>query len=235
MADVGQTLYELQQTDLAIGNNDKRLKAIALALANQQPVKKAQATVAKAEAYLKPLQTDLRDLELQVQTNKQKQKSSEQRLYSGTVSNPKELQDIENNIASLKRWQDELEDKMLELMLAIEEGQERLNAANQQLEQALKTSETTHKELLDEKQTLESENKSLKTERNSLVSDVDADALRLYEQLAPRMAQRPVAMLTKDNTCSICGVQQTSIHAQEIRRTAELSRCANCNRILIAP
>lgn len=234
MTDVGNSLYQLQQTDLAIRRKNERLKEISLELANQERVLKAQRAVDDAENHLKPLQKELRGLDLQVQATKQKQKSSEQRLYSGTVSNPKELQDIEQSIAALKRWQNELEDKMLELMLEVDAATETLEDAQRRLNVVLEESESNNKDLLSEKVVLESELESLKTERKTFVEDIEREYLTLYENLSPKMAFRPIATLTDDASCSICGVKQTNVHAQDIRRSGDLLRCANCNRILIA-
>ena len=52
--------------------------------------------------------------------------------------------------------------------------------------------------------------------------------------MKPQMAFRPISVLSPEGHCTICGVQQINTHAQAIRRSDELMRCANCNRILIA-
>lgn len=234
MTDVGEKLYKLQQIDLSLRKNEKRLQAIDAELSNHVPVQKAKKVLAAAESKLKPLQNDLRDLELQVQSTKEKRDSSEKRLYGGTVSNPKELQDIEQNIAALKRWQAELEDKQLELMVGIEAAEESLNIAHEKLKQVIAEAATSNTDLLAEKENLEAETNDLNAERETVRLQLELADLNLYEELLPKMAFHPIATLTDDRMCSICGVQQTSLHVQAIRQRDELLRCANCNRILIA-
>jgi len=234
MVEIGKTLYELQQIDLTLRKNHKRLQEIEAELANHAPVQKAKKRVALAEEKLKPLQTELKDLELQVQSTKQKRDASETRLYSGTVSNPKELQDIEQNIASLKRWQSELEDKQLDFMMSIESAEEILSEARGNLDKVMNEAAASNTDLLSEKEILETDLTDLNADRDNIRSQLGDENLNLYNEMQPKMAFRPIAALTDERNCSICGVQQTSLHAQQIQQSDELLRCASCNRILIA-
>lgn len=234
MTNTGKTLYELQGVDLSLRKHRKRLSEITIELDNHAPVRKARRIVEMAEAIVKPLQTDLRDLELQVQTTAQKREASEKRLYSGAVSNPKELQDIEQNIASLKRRSGELEDRQLELMLEIETAEDRLTSANNNLQTVIEEAAASNQDLLSEKDRLESEIASLKAQRDTITAGLEQSQLDLYTEMQSKMAFRPIATLDDEQTCSICGVQQTTVHAQAIRQSDELMRCTSCKRILIA-
>lgn len=234
MSKIGKTLYKLQQIELDLQKNKARLGEIEILLANDKPVQRAQKLLEEAETTLKPIQVSLRDLELQVQTTKQKRESSEKRLYSGTVSNSKELQELEQNIDSLKRWQSELEDKQLELMLEIEDANTILDEAQSNLDSVLVQSASNNQELLSEKRRLESAVETLTQSRLDVVSQVDEADIALYEKMKPQMASRPVSTLSSEGNCAICGVLQINTHAQAIRRSDEIMRCANCNRILIA-
>ncbi|MGJ3238502.1 MAG: zinc ribbon domain-containing protein [Anaerolineae bacterium] len=234
MTHVGKTLYDLQQIDLTLRKNEDRLDAIRTELAHHQPVKRAQRRVDSLEVKRKPLQTELRDLELQSQATKQKRESSEQRLYSGAVSNPKELQDIEQNIEALKRWQSELDEKQLELMMRIEAIDADLAQAQATLDDVTEQAAINNQDLLAERQRLISESEALRADRDEVITQLTQDHVALYQQMQSNTAFRPIAILNDDYTCSICGVQQTRIHAQHIRQSSNLERCANCNRILIA-
>lgn len=234
MTNVGKTLFKLQQIDLTLRKNKSRLDEIQQLLANDASVKKAQKLLEQAENVLKPLKLSLRDLELQVQSTKQKREASENRLYSGNVTNPKELQEIEQNIASLKRWQSELEDKQLELMLEVEDADASFEHAQENLDVVSTEAASNNQELLAEKQSLEADTKMLRENRVEVVSELDEVDVALYEKMKTQMAFRPISVLSPEGHCTICGVQQINTHAQAIRRSDELMRCANCNRILIA-
>src|SRR5690349_11413307 len=95
-------LYHLQEIDLQITQAQKRLTEIATALADNQVLNDAQNQVQAAQTTLTPLQTKARNLELDIQSNTEKIRVTDEHLYSGRVRNPKELQDMQQEIQSLK-------------------------------------------------------------------------------------------------------------------------------------
>jgi uncharacterized protein len=230
----GKALYELQQIDLTLIQHNKRLQAIAAQLADNAAVQSAQAAVNNAEATLKPLRTKLRDIELQVQSTRTKRESTEKRLYSGSVTNPKELNDMQNEIASLKKWLSELEDRTLEAMVEVEDAETVLAESQAVLEKVMNNVAAENKDLLYEKQRLESEVNKSQQRRMDAANNVDEANLKLYEALRPQKANHPIAHLNPDDTCSMCGIRQMGIVTKEIRRGEEIIYCRNCKRILVA-
>jgi predicted nucleic acid-binding Zn-ribbon protein len=233
MSNIGQELYALQQIDLEMREKQSRLDAIATALGADVSVKKAQTQLETSQAALKTVQAALKDLERQVQTVETKRKSSEERLYSGVVSNVKELQDLENNIAALKKQQDELENRSLDNMESLENAESLVTKAEQSLQERQKKVAAANSELLSEKVLLESSLSKLDLKRQKASAAIDKNSLDLYESLRPKMAFRPVARLNHEGACSVCGIEQTKQHAQAIRQDEGLGRCENCKRILI--
>jgi uncharacterized protein len=233
MQSPAKPLYELQEIDLTIQKHQQRLQTIVRVLADNEAIQVAQVAVNEAEEILKPLESDMRDLEHQVESTRQKREQSETRLYSGSVSNPKELQDIEQNIASLKRRQNELEDRLLEFMLEVEAAQENVNQAQQTLQEVIQKSESENIDLLSEKDKLQSELKQLATERQKAAQALSDEHLTLYETMKTKKANRPIAELSEEKFCLVCGVQQRSMIAQAVRRGDNLVRCENCERILV--
>jgi predicted nucleic acid-binding Zn-ribbon protein len=55
-----------------------------------------------AQKTLTPLQSRARNLELEIQSTSEKIRLTDQQLYSGKVRNPKELQEMQQEIQSLK-------------------------------------------------------------------------------------------------------------------------------------
>jgi uncharacterized protein len=234
MSNIGQELYALQQIDLEIREKQSRLEAIATALGADASIKKAQLGLQAREDYLKRTQSLIKDLEIQIQSSETRRKSSEERLYSGAVSNIKELQDMQNNIAALKKQQSELEDRLLEMMETLETAEANQKQAAQELKQRQKKVETANLELLSEKVQLESDLNKLESKHQTASKVINREALALYESLRLKMAFRPVARLNHEGACSVCGIEQTKQHAQAIRHNEGLERCENCKRILIS-
>lgn len=224
-------LLNLQETELAMLAHKKRLQEIETALADDEAVREAQAAVSSAEDALKPLRAHLKDLEFQMQTNRSKKQTTEQRLYSGSVKNPKQLQEMQQEIEALGRWHDELEERQLMAMLEIEEAEGDLKAKQAHLEAVTAAWQNAHQDLLAEQDERRTAFQELGQKRAELRQKADAEALAQYDGLRPRKGNRPMAALD-DRSCSVCGVEQTSVIVSQAN-SGQLVPCASCGRILV--
>ncbi len=85
--------------------------------------KSAQAEAQQKRAALHKLSGDLKDSELKLDGIETKRKNYQQKLYQGTVTNAKELSNIEREIEALGRQRSDLDSKVLELMEQVEQAQ----------------------------------------------------------------------------------------------------------------
>ncbi|MCB9451324.1 MAG: hypothetical protein H6672_07780 [Anaerolineaceae bacterium] len=228
-----ETLYRVQEIELEILAGHKRLKEITAALEENEVVVAAQSALDTAQGALAPLQKQSRSLELEIKTNREKAKSAETRLYSGNVKNPKELQDIQQEIESLKKRHSELEDHLLETMLEAEEAEAAVNEAQSHLDSVTAAFTAEHGQLLDEQTTLKARDTALRQNREKRLAGVEPDLLKLYNTLRPRKGNQPIALLV-GSSCSVCGVEQNRMTADAARRRQEIVYCNSCERILYA-
>ena len=199
-----EALYRLQQIDLKVGQQRKRLKEIAVALEDNQSIVVAQAQVESAQKAVTPLRTKARDLELEIQSNAQKTKASEDRLYGGSVRNHKELQDLQNEIASLKKYLANLEDQELEAMINYDQLDLDLKKAIDI--QKLAQGEFAEKQarLLGEQNQLNKTKERLTAERNAIAPSILPENLEIYNKL--RKTKRGVAVASiSEGACTGCG------------------------------
>jgi uncharacterized protein len=227
-----EALYHLQEIELGILRARKRLQEIAAALANSETVQTAQSQVNTARKTLTPLQTKARDLDLEIQSTLQKARATEQHLYSGQVKNPKEMQDMQQEIQSLNKRHGELENHLLEMMVAAEEAEAALHDAESVLKGVTAEWESQHQELLDEKKLLEQQAAQLLQQRKTALAQVEPGSKKIYEVLKPKKNYHAVAVLN-GSSCSMCGVDQTMAIEREVRQGQKLVYCENCGRILV--
>jgi predicted nucleic acid-binding Zn-ribbon protein len=147
------------------------------------------------------------------------------------VQNPKELQDLQLDVVSLKNHLAALEDRLLEAMLAMDEA----NKGHKNAQAALKTAQDRwaqqNLELQAEQSELQKELQKLALERDALAGTISEGNVRLYDQL--RQQRRGVAVAgISDNTCNACGSTLTPAQAQAVRSAIEMARCPSCGRIL---
>jgi predicted nucleic acid-binding Zn-ribbon protein len=224
-------LYGLQKVDLELGRHRARLKEIEAKLSGDETVARAQQELDAAQTALKPWQTRARDLDLEIKALVQKMKASEDDLYGGRIRSPKALQELQDEIASLKRHQSALEDNLLEAMMEVEENQGQVSGSQQALADARAALASQQTDLVDEGARLETEVMELEAERKQKAAGIEAASLAAYDKLRPRYKGQPVALLLPSG-CALCGVEQTSMNGQAVRNGRTLAYCESCGRIL---
>jgi predicted nucleic acid-binding Zn-ribbon protein len=227
-----EALYHLQEIDLQIIKLRTRLAETDALLANDEAVAAAQTALKKAQAVLPPLKTRARDLELEVAATLQKATATEEQLYSGRVKNTKEMQDMQQEIAALRKRHGELEESLLEFMVKIDEGETAASEAESGLNAVLDERKDTHRALLDEQADLKRQVERKLADRATALKPVEPASLELYKQLAPKKRNTPVALMRGDS-CAGCGVQQNQAVIRQVQLGQSLVTCQNCGRILL--
>jgi predicted nucleic acid-binding Zn-ribbon protein len=197
-------LYRLQQIDSHLDRIRARLRQIEAALQEDQAIKESQKNLNQATQHLEAQRKSLRQAEEQVREQRLRIEQTEATLYSGKVHNPKELQDLQNETAALKRYRTTLEDRQLEVMIAVEEAEASQLESKQALERVQDQYQKISGELIQEQASLDAELGHLETEREAAARSIEAADLTLYNQL--RQQRRGIAVAkVSDNACSACG------------------------------
>ena len=119
-------LHQLQLVDSEHQDKGRQLAMVNDGLGESEEVIQAQEAVVQTETSLGELRAELRALELEIAGVNTKLKQNQDRLYSGRVRNPKELSNLQEEAAALRRRRSELEDGQLELMIGVEETEAEL-------------------------------------------------------------------------------------------------------------
>ncbi len=226
-------LYRLQQVDSRIDQIQARLKTIQQTLENDLELRSAKERFAAAESQLRDAERLLKASEAEVEKQRIKIEQTEASLYGGRVQNPKELQDLQKDIASLKRHLAMLEERELEAMLSVENIEKELQAAKIELERVQSNLKEQNQDLAREGETLRKELERLSSEHQAVVTDITTQTLDSYEQL--RRQKRGLAVTTvSDSSCEACGTTITPSQQQSARSTSQLFHCPTCGRILYA-
>lgn len=159
---------------------------------------------------------------------------AEKRLYSGGVSNPRELQALQDDVASIRRRVGQLEDDELEIM----ELSEPIDAQRAELDADRKRLEAESKRLTDDLTAAEaeiaSELETVRSERGKEAAGVPADLWAEYELLRSRLGGVAVARLV-GTTCQGCHLQLSAVEIDRIRKLGvdEVGHCEACGRLLV--
>lgn len=231
-----ELLEQLQNTDLEVEKLESEKeetfknsplhsfkKELASLKSKMEKLKQEEAKISLAH---KKVQGELELLE-------QKITNEEKRLYSGTITNPKELKAINDEIASLERLKEKQEEEYLEVELLLEELNEAIALTEKNIKQKerdIKGEENRLKEV--EEKTIHQVGK-LREKAGELRQIIPAELLKIYDARRLKLSRQVVAHLN-NGVCSGC---QMEVHAEELDKILnnpdKLATCPNCQRLLL--
>jgi hypothetical protein len=224
-------LFRLQSLDLERDGARTRLAAIEALRAVSPEVDAARQRESVARAARQDAHRALAKAEGEVGSQQSKFRETERRLYSGEVHSPKELKDLENEAASLKRFLGVLEDRQLQAMLAQDEAERDHAAARAALDVAEATRGQQEGELHQERAGLAATVERLQAQREAAVALITPEDQETYDTL--RRTRRGTAVARLDgSTCGRCGVAPSQARIDAARTGEEIVLCGNCGRIL---
>jgi predicted nucleic acid-binding Zn-ribbon protein len=176
-------------------------------------------------------QSQLEDAVLMVE---EKREREEAKLYDGSVTAIKELQALQDEIASLKRRQSSLEDDLLDVLEIVEPLDRRLDemaaeAAQRDSEQAEAAAALDLAEA-DTRTGLENE----RVARSESADGVPEEMLAEYVKLRERFKGVGVARLSK-GSCMGCHLALSAVEVDRIRKEPAdaMIHCGECGRLLV--
>ncbi|MDQ3956761.1 MAG: C4-type zinc ribbon domain-containing protein [Actinomycetota bacterium] len=228
-------LLELQAEDTSI----KRLEERLAGLPEAQKLAEVSGALAELEADLdiarkqhEEVVREVARLEGEAGLLEQKIAREEQRMFSGGVSNPKELSALQAEVESLKRKKAALEDEELEAMLGREQAAATMEGLTKERDEtAAEASELTA--VVDELTGgIETELKTHSARRDEVAATIPADLAKLYEQIRAAKGGVGAAEL-QAGTCLGCHTKLPQRELERMRAEGGLQRCDNCRRILV--
>jgi len=227
------SLFRLQELDLQISRSHERIAEIDVLLADDEEVTTAREDFEIKEEQLAEAKSANSKADHEVESQRAKIENTQKALYGGSVTNPKELEDLQLESESLKRYLDTLEDRLLEDMVALEEAELKHAQASQKLAELVARKSGENELMTADRLDLLSTIERTTTEREAALSNISAEDLKTYEKFRRRFDGVALALLASGN-CSVCGVDLARSKEQEIRGGNTLVYCDQCGRILYA-
>jgi hypothetical protein len=224
-------LFALQETDLAIDSLRQRLEDVIGRLQEPRDLLEMRDEVARLRKELLDLRHRQREAEWEVEELRRKAKAVEDKLYGGSVRNPKELQDLQADLDSLRRQLSRKEDALLELMLQGDEQESALKEKESLLARREEEWRTEEAALQSQRESLEAELASLEERRREQAARINGSALQLYQELRSRRQGRAVARVER-GLCGGCRITLPTSLIQQARSGNSLVQCMSCERIL---
>ncbi len=225
-------LLALQETNLAIDSAVARLTEVEAQLGETEELISARQRVEECRDSARQVRARQKELDLDAEEAREKAAEIDRKLYGGTVKDPKELEDFQADLTSLRGQLRKREDALLEVMLELEEAEAALKGAESTLEQT-EASWTANQAVLAETQAaLKREISALEERRSGQLDGMDQAALSLYETLRERRQGTAVAVVER-GLCQGCRISLPMSVLPKARAGAGLLQCVSCERILL--
>lgn len=226
-----KTLYQLQQFDSELDKSSKRIREIEQLINDRQELNIAIEVQVDAENILTEKQKLLNQAEILVADQNIKIEQNQKKLYSGAITNHKELEDLQRESISLQKYLAVLEELQLEAMLETDQALSVYDKAASHVEE-LSTSKSSIDHILGvECNTLENTIIRIQEEMKLYLSKTKIPDLPTYQSLRKSLNGIAVTLMVS-SSCSSCGSPIPSAIAQEARSPTKLANCPTCKRIL---
>ncbi|MFI9718545.1 zinc ribbon domain-containing protein [Streptomyces sp. NPDC052396] len=230
-------LLDLQALDTRLGQLAHKRKS----LPEHAEITTLESDLAQHRDLLVAAQTEESDTareqtkaEQDVDQVRQRAARDQQRLDSGAGMSPKDLENLQHEVASLAKRQGDLEDVVLEVMERREAAQERVTELTGRVEavQAKVDAAVTRRD--EALAGIDAEIATVGKEREIVAGSVPADLLKLYDKLREKEGGVGAARLYQ-RRCEGCRLELNITELNEVRAAAAdtVVRCENCRRILV--
>ncbi len=183
-----------------------------------------------------PLEREERRLEGEVADVAEKARGVEEKLYSGKVTAPRELEDLQSEMQAFQRRQGELEEEELAVMeqvealdgevRALETRREELDARTQELTRAIEAARAE----------IDAELERVAGERAGLAPELPEALLAVYDRVRQQdRLKGQAAAAFEEGRCGGCRVALPVMDVSRIRREPPevVIQCPRCSRILL--
>jgi predicted nucleic acid-binding Zn-ribbon protein len=221
----------LQQIDTRLDQVRARLHQIKVILQDNTEIQIILEEKNTLNLRLNTFKTELLSSELTVKDQQVKIQQTEATLYGGKIVNPKELQDIQLEIAMQKRQLNSFENKQLELMIALEEIQKDYEQLCFKYSKALQESDSNNITIISEQNTLLKDVERLNSEKKAAEISLSIQDLGLYDKLRTKRGGLALSVIS-EGACNSCGATLTPAQNQAIKSFDQIIFCPSCGRIL---
>ncbi len=209
-----------------------RLSEVEAQLGETEELVAARELVGQRREEVRQIQERQKALDWDADEVRRKALEIEGKLYGGTVRNPKELEDLQADLSSLRSQLRKREDALLEVMLEFEDGETALKEAEVALAELDSAWKAGQASLTETQAALKGEIQGLEAKRSRQLEGMDRAALSLYQTLRERRQGAAIAVVER-GLCQGCRITLPMSILQRARAGLGLVQCVSCERILL--
>lgn len=225
-----QRLIELQQVDLRLQELTRQIELFPQRRAEaEQKRAHARATIEQHRLRHTESLKERKKLEIDVQQLEEKISKHKSQMYE--VKSNEAYRALQQEIEEEQARKTQAEDRVLEAMIAAEEWEKQIQAAEAELARVEQRVAATLRELEQEETQKKEEASALTAQRDALRGQVEEDTLAVYDRIA--RAHGGIALAeARDEVCQVCRIHIRPQTFAEVKRSDQIHYCESCHRIL---
>jgi len=229
-------IFELQLLDNEIMQANTKLNSlpeIEQLLNIDKRITAATEDLATVKAEADQIALELRRGEVDVETVTDRIKKDEARLSSGNAT-PKELEQLQHEVGTLRKRQEALEEIELEIMVRSEAITARTNTITTDLASLETLKAEINQRLTAASGEIDTVITTKQSDRDVVGAKIEKPLLDLYENIRSASGGVAASALV-GNKCNGCNLAINAVEMERIKSLAkdELLRCEECRRILV--
>lgn len=229
-------LLEVQVIDTKIFDIENQIRNLVKKHALDElgeETQQSQHSLEEKQSALEDLEHRQHKLDGELDLLMTKIKKEKEKLFSGTIMNPKELTGINEEIQSLEKKRDEMETEDLELMDAIDLAGTEVETTGKTLEEASGRLKAAKSDYDAELEDLKGQIKVLEEDRDLIKGELDPETVELYDKLLKNKAGLAVVKIDQGRNCGGCHVEFSMSQVDRFQHEEGYFRCEFCQRILV--
>lgn len=228
-----QALLAVQAVDSLIDRAKAALAALDTGASTAAAYNAAKAEADTLRAQATKAQAGQHDTEMRLQSIEEKTKQVQKTLFSGAVTGPRELENLQREIEMLGRQKGDNEEKVLEAMesaSAAVAAAEKAEAGATALADKYRKTRTAYKE---RHAALSAEVAAHEKERADAARPVPPALLTRYDAIRARKGGLGAAPMNLDGTCGACHTRMNTGLDDDVRAGKAYQVCEYCGRLLV--
>jgi predicted nucleic acid-binding Zn-ribbon protein len=226
-------LFALQQQDSAIDILKRQYAQLDSGAAELAAFQAAQAARKEADATVNAAKSSVADTELEQKSVEEKRGEYETKLYSGKVTNAKELQAMQDEVDMLARNRDRLGEKLNSLLEELEECRTRQTTAVRELKEADQKSKAVKAAYKLNSENIVAQARLLVAQRAETAKGIAPALLARYEAVRKNKGGLAVVPVEDGNSCGGCKMGISFSTVKRLQACTDVETCDNCGRILV--
>jgi predicted nucleic acid-binding Zn-ribbon protein len=228
-------LYKLQLSDsriLYLEREIEKLKANEELNTREEELNESEEKYNELIKNFNELEKERKKLDDDLSLKNEKIKKNEQKLSSGVLTSSKEIMNYQEEIISIKKLSESIEDNIIEIMIKIDDINELLRLENEKKEKIRSYVDKLKEEISESVELIEEKLKSYIIKKENTINFIPNDLIAKYNEIREKRGGVAVGIL-KERLCMACNMEMSTGEALKMGNPEEIYKCPTCKRMII--